>query len=174
MDLDRNLEAAREFAKAAELKPDDFESIFNAGVAYRQAGDNVKAEIFYRKSVDLRPQVIPSKTASNAWIMTMASFSGRLGPHEPRRDAPPRWQARRGWDALLWGFEAETGGRGDDLNQYTAIAPRHEVQGAANSGSSELNYACPSILPRYKARSETCGLAASERIEDAPGIAGQT
>ena len=56
MDMERNLEAAQEFAKAAELKPDDYESIFNAGVAYRQAGRNQEAELFYRKAVQLKPK----------------------------------------------------------------------------------------------------------------------
>ena len=56
MDVERNLEAAQEFAKAVELKPDDYESTFNAGVAYRQAGRNPEAERYYRKAVKLRPQ----------------------------------------------------------------------------------------------------------------------
>ena len=56
MDVERNLEAAQEFAKAVELKPDDYESTFNAGVAYRQAGRNPDAERYYRKAVKLRPQ----------------------------------------------------------------------------------------------------------------------
>ena len=58
MDSERNLEAAKEFAKAAELKPDDYESVFNAGVAYRQAGLNTEAEMYYRQAVQLKPQVI--------------------------------------------------------------------------------------------------------------------
>lgn len=57
MDSERNLEAAKEFAKASELKPDDYESVFNAGVAFRQAGKNSEAETFYRKAVDLKPNV---------------------------------------------------------------------------------------------------------------------
>ena len=57
MDSERNLEAAKEFAKAAQLKPDDFESVFNAGVAYRQAGKNLEAEMFYRRAVQIRPEV---------------------------------------------------------------------------------------------------------------------
>ena len=58
MDSERNLEAAREFAKAAQLNPEDYESVFNAGVAYRQAGGrNPEAEMFYRKAVQLRPKV---------------------------------------------------------------------------------------------------------------------
>ena len=57
MDSERNLEAAREFAKASKLNPEDYESVFNAGVAYRQAGKNTEAEMFYRKAVQLRPQV---------------------------------------------------------------------------------------------------------------------
>ena len=57
MDSDRNLEAAEEFAMAAEISPTDYESVFNAGVAFRQAGNNEKAEKYYRNSVNLRPNV---------------------------------------------------------------------------------------------------------------------
>ena len=57
MDADRNSEAAEEFAKAAEIDPTDYESIFNAGVAFRQAGQHSQAEEFYRKAVDLKPNV---------------------------------------------------------------------------------------------------------------------
>ena len=57
MDSDRNLEAAEEFARAVSLKSDDYESVFNAGVAYRQANMNTEAEKFYRMAVQLRPNV---------------------------------------------------------------------------------------------------------------------
>ena len=57
MDADRNLEAAEEFAMAADINPQDYESVFNAGVAFRQAGHHAKAEQYYRQSVTLKPNV---------------------------------------------------------------------------------------------------------------------
>ena len=57
MDTERNLEAAEEFAQAAEFDPHDYEAVFNAGVAFRQAGKHDKAEEFYRKAVALKPNV---------------------------------------------------------------------------------------------------------------------
>ena len=58
MDQDRNLEAGNEFEEAVRLaqpKP-DFESAFNAGVAFRLAGKLDKAETFYRKAAQIRPE----------------------------------------------------------------------------------------------------------------------
>ena len=78
---DRNFEAGQKFQMAAELilgnnkdinsnktsdsiKESDlhsavsvYDSIFNAAVAYRQAGRHDLAEIFYRKAVTIRPKV---------------------------------------------------------------------------------------------------------------------
>ena len=79
---DRNFEAGQKFQTAAELisseqssafKPNDvsgnlqdsttnsgvsvYDSVFNAAVAYRQAGRHDLAEIFYRKAVTIRPKV---------------------------------------------------------------------------------------------------------------------
>ena len=82
MDADgnRNFEAGQQFQTAAELilgkdiestskKISDeanlhssisaYDSIFNAAVAYRQAGRHDLAEIFYRKAVSIRPKVMP-------------------------------------------------------------------------------------------------------------------
>lgn len=67
----RPSEAAEAFSEAAETdggSPSSsgvaFEAAFNAGVAFRTAGDLVKAEQFYRKARDIRPEVghIPKKT----------------------------------------------------------------------------------------------------------------
>ena len=79
---DRNFEAGQKFQTAAELVLREqnknlgsnkisgnfqesttnsgvsaYESIFNAAVAYRQAGRHDLAEIFYRKAVAIRPKV---------------------------------------------------------------------------------------------------------------------
>lgn len=79
---DRNFEAGQKFQMASELilgnnkdlnpnkSPDNIEesalhssisvydSVFNAAVAYRQAGRHDLAEIFYRKAVTIRPKVL--------------------------------------------------------------------------------------------------------------------
>lgn len=68
MDLERNLEAAREFATAAQLNPQDYESVFNAGVAFRLVGDNAKAEAFYRQAVQLKPKVRRQKPLSEYFM----------------------------------------------------------------------------------------------------------
>lgn len=65
MDRGRNLEAGVHFEEASKLQGDEqqpggeglYESLFNAGVAYRQAGVMDKAETFYRKAKDLKPKV---------------------------------------------------------------------------------------------------------------------
>ena len=73
MDTDRNSEAAEEFAKAAEIDPTDYESIFNAGVAFRQAGQHNQAEEFYRKAVDLKPNVSNNfRSIVLSWLGTYA------------------------------------------------------------------------------------------------------
>ena len=84
MDVDgnRNLEAGHKFQMAAELilggdkdvnggkmsksieetsfqsSISVYDSVFNAAVAYRQAGRHDLAEKFYRKAVQIKPQVI--------------------------------------------------------------------------------------------------------------------
>ena len=65
MDAGRNLEAARSFEEAARLtergrqegQGEYYETLFNAGVAYRLAGRMDKAEEFYRRAADVRPLV---------------------------------------------------------------------------------------------------------------------
>lgn len=75
MDADRNSEAAEEFAKAAEIDPTDYESIFNAGVAFRQAGQHSRAEEFYRKAVDLKPNV--SNNFRSIFFLDLAHMRNR-------------------------------------------------------------------------------------------------
>ena len=57
MEAGRDLEAAREFEAASGVEPNDYNAAFNAGVAYRQAGNRDKAEAFYRKAVRISPKV---------------------------------------------------------------------------------------------------------------------
>ena len=55
------MEAAKEFSKVVELKPEDYERISNVGVAYRQAWRKQKAKLFHRKAVQfkLKRSIVP-------------------------------------------------------------------------------------------------------------------
>jgi len=46
-----------QFEKATIIRPQDYESAFNAGVAFRLAGKNDLAEKFYRMALRLKPEV---------------------------------------------------------------------------------------------------------------------
>ena len=86
----RNFEAGQKFQMAAELILGDknlnthkisdnieeytlhssisvYDSIFNAAVAYRQAGRHDLAEIFYRKAVVLKPKVLMIKRKTHIY-----------------------------------------------------------------------------------------------------------
>ena len=43
--------------RAATLAPEDFELVFNAANALRQAGRDLEAEDYYRKAARVSPQV---------------------------------------------------------------------------------------------------------------------
>ncbi|GFT12995.1 TPR_REGION domain-containing protein, partial [Nephila pilipes] len=51
-----HVEAAEVYLRAAELAPDEYEIVFNAANALRQAGRNEDAEHYYQIAVKLRPQ----------------------------------------------------------------------------------------------------------------------
>ena len=55
MDRERFTEAATHLGQAAHLNPTDYDSVFNAAVAYRESGQLDLAETFYRQSVEIRP-----------------------------------------------------------------------------------------------------------------------
>lgn len=57
MEADRHLEAGTQFETAARLNPNEYESVFNAAVAYRQAQKYDRAEEFYRRAVRMKPEV---------------------------------------------------------------------------------------------------------------------
>ena len=56
MDMARHSEASATLAEAARLAPRDYDTVFNAAVAAREAGDLAAAETWYRRAVNLRPQ----------------------------------------------------------------------------------------------------------------------
>jgi len=56
MDMARHSEASAALAEAARLAPRDYDTVFNAAVAAREAGDLAAAETWYRRAVKLRPQ----------------------------------------------------------------------------------------------------------------------
>jgi len=56
MDMARHSEASAALAEAARLAPRDYDTVFNAAVAAREAGDLAAAETWYRRAVNLRPQ----------------------------------------------------------------------------------------------------------------------
>ena len=55
MDMARHGEASATLAEAARLAPRDYDTVFNAAVAAREAGDLTAAETWYRRAVKLRP-----------------------------------------------------------------------------------------------------------------------
>ena len=56
MDMERHSEAKATLAEAARLAPRDYDTVFNAAVAAREAGDLKSAESWYRRAVELRPK----------------------------------------------------------------------------------------------------------------------
>ena len=57
LEASRPREAAESFVRAAHLAPADFEAVFNAATTLREVKELDRAELFYRKAVELRPQV---------------------------------------------------------------------------------------------------------------------
>ena len=49
--------AVQVYRKALEITPKDFEMTFNLANCFRQLGQNVKAEAFYRRAVVINPEV---------------------------------------------------------------------------------------------------------------------
>ena len=56
-EVGRYTEAADNYVRATQFTPEDFELIFNAANALRQANRNDEAEKFYKKAAKLRPNV---------------------------------------------------------------------------------------------------------------------
>ena len=56
-EIGRYVESADNYVRAAMLTPDDFELVFNAANALRQAGQHIEAEEFYRKAARISPKV---------------------------------------------------------------------------------------------------------------------
>jgi tetratricopeptide (TPR) repeat protein len=56
-ELERHAEAAAQYVRAVELAPAQYELVVSAATALRHAGHKQRAEYFYRKAAELRPQV---------------------------------------------------------------------------------------------------------------------
>ena len=50
-------EAIEIYQRALKVAPEDFEITFNLANCFRQLGSNNQAEEFYRKAVDIKPEV---------------------------------------------------------------------------------------------------------------------
>lgn len=75
LDADRSLEAAEHFEVAAMAssvgggdEEDAYKTLFNAAVAFRQAGRTDRAEEFYRKALKVRPKVRRRNEPSFHWL----------------------------------------------------------------------------------------------------------
>jgi predicted Zn-dependent protease len=56
-ELERHAEAAAQYVRAVELAPAQYELVLSAATALRHAGHKQRAENFYRRAAELRPQV---------------------------------------------------------------------------------------------------------------------
>ena len=66
--MDNFRDAAAMYRKAIDLKEDDFEIMFNAANAHRQAGLNNDAEKLYWKAVLLKPEVSEGRPLHNVFV----------------------------------------------------------------------------------------------------------
>ena len=78
MDKERYGEAAVVLGQAAHLTPANYDNVFNAAVAYRQAGQLDTAEEFYRESVKIRPM----EAGSHLNLGALLHLRGKLAEAE--------------------------------------------------------------------------------------------
>ena len=74
MDRSRFSEAAKILGEAARLSPTNYDNVFNAAVAYREAGELDIAEMFYRRTVKMRPM----EAASHMNLGALLHLRGKL------------------------------------------------------------------------------------------------
>lgn len=89
MDKRRHLEAAKNFQVAATFDPSDYDSVFNSAVAFREAGDLVRAEAYYRDALGLR-----GDAASHMNLGAMLHLVGKL--QEAEQNYIKAWNLRPG------------------------------------------------------------------------------
>ena len=73
-EVGRYTEAADNYVRATQFTPEDFELIFNAANALRQANRNDEAEKFYKKAAKLRPNVSGKRPSSLKWSFFHATI----------------------------------------------------------------------------------------------------
>jgi Tfp pilus assembly protein PilF len=56
-ELERHAEAAAQYVRAVELAPAQYDLVLSAATALRHAGHAQRAENFYRRAAELKPQV---------------------------------------------------------------------------------------------------------------------
>jgi tetratricopeptide (TPR) repeat protein len=56
-ELERHAEAAAQYVRAVELAPAQYDLVLSAATALRHAGNKQRAERFYRRAAELKPQV---------------------------------------------------------------------------------------------------------------------
>ena len=95
MDRHRYSEAAKNLGEASRLSPSNYENVFNAAVAYREAGQLDEAEMFYRRTVEIRPM----EAASHMNLGALLHLRGKLA--EAEKEYIRAWTLRPGDEATL-------------------------------------------------------------------------
>ena len=95
MDRRRFSEAAKNLGEAARLNPANYDNVFNAAVAYREAGQLDIAETFYRRTVQIRPM----EAASHMNLGALLHLRGKLT--EAEAEYIQAWTLRPGDQATL-------------------------------------------------------------------------
>jgi Flp pilus assembly protein TadD len=90
MDRNRFSEAAKNLGEAARLNPSNYDNVFNAAVAYREAGQLDIAEMFYRRTVEIRPM----EAASHMNLGALLHLQGKLA--EAEEEYIQAWTLRPG------------------------------------------------------------------------------
>lgn len=90
MDRNRFSEAAKNLGEAARLNPSNYDNVFNAAVAYREAGQLDIAELFYRRTVEIRPM----EAASHMNLGALLHLRGKLA--EAEEEYIQAWTLRPG------------------------------------------------------------------------------
>jgi len=78
IDRRRFPEAARNLGEAVRLDPANYDNVFNAAVAYREAGQLDIAETFYRRTVEIKPM----EAASHMNLGALLHLRGKLAEAE--------------------------------------------------------------------------------------------
>jgi len=116
MDRNRFIEAAKNLGEAAKLSPSNYDNVFNAAVAYREAGRLDIAETFYRRTVQIRPM----EAASHMNFGALLHLRGKL--KEAEKEYIQAWTIRPG-----------------DQATRTNIQRLHNIMKSKNLTTHELN-----------------------------------